>query len=228
VHNEFIMNKSKLVIFAASNILSDIFECALANGLTPTRVILDLPEPHGARDRSLLERLKTWSYACLPPVVEPLESFIPTLGEVYILGPTTPQREYLANKLLAKFGLPFCTLVHPTAYVSPSALLGAGVFVGAGSIIGPGAIIGDNVFINRGVTIGHDTTIEAYSRIQPGCNIGGLTKIGRSVSISIGATIVDRIVIGSGSIIAAGAVVLHDLDQNVMAAGAPATIKKRI
>jgi acetyltransferase-like isoleucine patch superfamily enzyme len=96
------------------------------------------------------------------------------------------------------------------------------------SAAGPGALIENHVFINRGVTIGHDTHIQSFTRIQPGCNIGGLTNIGRSVSIGISATIIDRIVVGNHSLLAAGSVLLNDLPSKMMAAGSPAIVKKHL
>ena len=215
----------KLVIFGASNILSDIFECALLRQITPSKIIIDLPEPCGERDISLRQRVQSLAEFCEPPSILNFEDFLPNSNEVYILGPTTPLREILANKIVNRFKLNFMILTHPTAHISPMTKLSEGVFVGAGSIIGPGACIERNVFINRGVTIGHDTTINTYSRIQPGCNIGGLTQIGKSVSLGIGSTIGDRINIGDNTIVGAGSVVLHDLKANVMAAGAPAVVK---
>lgn len=220
------MNKTHLVIFGASNILSDLVECALANRLMPSKIILDLPEPSGTRDLSLADRIKKWAPVCPAPIVESLENFYPQEGELYILGPTTPSREHLLAKVLEQHALQFCTLIHPTAHVSGMATIGDGVFVGAGSLIGPGALIENHVFINRGVTIGHDTHIGSFTRIQPGCNIGGLTTIGRSASIGIGATIIDRIVMGDHAALAAGSTLLNDLPSKMMAAGSPAIVKK--
>lgn len=222
------MNKTNLVIFGASNILSDIVECALAKELVPSKIILDLPEPSGTRDLSIDDRIKTWAHVCPAPIVESFKNFNPQEGELYILGPTTPSRENLLNKVLQQYALKFYTLIHPTAYISSMATIGDGVFVGAGSLIGPGALIENHVFINRGVTIGHDTHVQSFTRIQPGCNIGGLTNIGRSVSIGIGATIIDRIVVGNHSLLAAGSVLLDDLPSKMMAAGSPAIVKKHL
>jgi sugar O-acyltransferase (sialic acid O-acetyltransferase NeuD family) len=222
------MKKTNLVIFGASNILSDIFECALACNLTPGKIVLDLQEPLGERDIPLQHRINNLSKFCMPPEIIDFEDFTMGADEVFILGPTTPLRENLANKVFDKFKLSFFTLIHPSAYISPMAKLGQGIFVGAGSIIGPGACIENNVFINRGVTIGHDTKIGSYSRIQPGCNIGGLTQIGKSTSIGIGATIVERINVGENTVIGAGSIVLNDLESNVLVAGVPAVVKKHL
>ena len=216
----------RLVIFGVSNIISDLFDCALANGLDLGKIVINMPEHVGERDISLADRLRALNGTCLPPAVEVLHDFQPQSGEVYILGPTAPAREALADELATKFNLKFHTLIHPTAYVSPFATLSPGVFVGANSVIAPGAVLGEHVFVNRGATIGHDTQIGAFSRIQPGSNIGGLCRIGRGVTIGLGATVLERLHIGDKAFIGAGAVVLEDIPPNVLVVGVPAKIKK--
>lgn len=218
----------RLVIFGASNIVSDLFDCALANHLIPSRVVLHLPESAGERDIPLAARIEALRGLCDPPLVEALEDFQPAADELYLLGPTTPTRANLAAELERRFALRYHTLVHPTAWVSPLARLGQGVFVGANSVIGPGAQLGDHVFVNRGVTIGHDTQIGEFSRIQPGANLGGLSRIGRGVTIAIGATLLERLVIGNGAFVGAGAVATEDVPDDVLVLGIPAKFRKAL
>jgi sugar O-acyltransferase (sialic acid O-acetyltransferase NeuD family) len=218
----------RLVIFGASNIISDLFDCALANGLLPVKVVLHLPESAAERDIPLATRIAALKGLCEAPQVQLLDDFQPAAEELYLLGPTTPTRANLAAELDRRFGLSYHTLVHPTAYVSPLAQLGQGVFVGANSVIGPGARLGDHVFVNRGVTIGHDTHIGAFSRIQPGANLGGLSRIGRSVTVAIGATLLERLVIGDGAFVGAGAVATEDVAEGVLVLGIPAKFKKAL
>ncbi|MDZ4201428.1 MAG: acetyltransferase [Gallionella sp.] len=218
----------RLVIFGASNILSELFDCALATGLIPSKVVLHLPESANERDIPLAERIAALRGLCEPPTVEHLDDFEPAPGECYLLGPTTPTRAELAGEIERRFGLRYHTLVHPTAYVSPLAKLGQGVFVGANSVIAPGACLDDHVFVNRGVTIGHDTRIGSFSRIQPGSNLGGLSRIGRGVTVAIGATLLERLVIGDGAFIGAGAVATADVPSNVLVVGIPAKFKKQL
>jgi sugar O-acyltransferase (sialic acid O-acetyltransferase NeuD family) len=221
-------SRRRLVVFGASNILSDLFDCALANGLVPVKVIMHLPEDHDERNIPVAERVARLAPLCTPPVIEPMSAFRPARDEVYLLGPTTPTRAALAAELRKRFDLVFHTLVHPTAYVSPLAMLGAGTFVGARSVIAAGAALGEHVFVNRGVTIGHDTRIGAFSRIQPGSAIGGLSRLGRGVTVGIGATLIERLVIGDNAVIGAGSTVLNDVPENVVVVGTPAAVKKAV
>lgn len=217
-----------LVIFGTSDIVSDLFDCALANGLTIAQVVIDQPESTDARSVPLAQRVAALAAYGMRPMIVALDDFVPQAGQQYLLGPTTPTRAALAQRLEARFGLDFCTLVHPSAYVSPLATLGAGVFVGANSAIGPGAQLAEHVFVNRGVTIGHDTRIAAFSRIQPGANVGGLSEIGAGVTVGIGATLIERLVIGEGAFIGAGAVVTADVAPRVLMVGVPAKFKKAL
>lgn len=218
----------KLVIFGLSNILSDLFDCALAQAIGVSKIVIHMPEEQGERDVSLADRLQVFGRYGPPPVVQQLDDFQPAADELYLLGPTTPTRTVLAQELKARHGLQFCTLVHPTAYVSPLATLGQGVFVGANSVIGPGAALAEHVFVNRGVTIGHDTHIDAFSRIQPGSNLGGLSRIGCGVTVGIGATLLERLVVGDHAFIGAGAVVTADVAANALMLGIPAKFKKSV
>jgi len=79
-----------------------------------------------------------------------------------------------------------------------------------------GSRLADHVFVNRGVTIGHDTHVGSFSRIQPGANLGGLSRIGVGVTVAIGATLLERLVIGDGAFVGAGAVATEDVPDGVL------------
>ena len=216
----------KLVIFGLSNILSDLVDCALANGLTVARICIDQPEQLGNRDRSLEKRLAAWRAVGVVPEVLQLDDFQPRIGELFMLGPTTPTRAGLAARLRSRFGLHFHTLVHPSAYVSPLATLGGGVFVGANSVIAPCVAVGEHVFVNRGVTVGHDTTIGPFSRLQPGSHLGSLSAIGSGVTIGIGATVLERLVVGDRAVIGPAALLTRDAPAGALMLGSPARMAK--
>ncbi len=211
-----------LVIFGASNILSDLLDAALAQQLPVKAIVIDVPEAPGPRDLAVAARLDAYARHAPRPQLLQLDAFEPADGELYLLGPTTPAREQLAQRLVRRWDIGFCTLVHPRAFVSPLASLGPGTFVGANSVVAAGAQLDEQVFVNRGATIGHDTRLGAYSRVQPGAHLGGLTVVGRGVTVGLGATVLERLHIGDGAVVGAGAVVLHDVAAGTLVVGAPA------
>ena len=218
----------RLVVFGASNILSDVFDCAARLGVAPGKVVLHLPEPADDRSIPLSRRVEQLAALGTTPVVETLDSFRPSEDELYLLGPTTPSRVNLAAEVQARFGLRFASLVHPGATVSALAVLSPGCFVGAGSVIAPGAHLGEHVFVNRCASIGHDTQVGSFTRIQPGAHAASLSRIGRGVSIGIGACLVDRLTVGDNTVIGAGSVVVGDLPGNVVAWGNPAEVRRAV
>lgn len=217
--------RGSLVIFGVSNMLSDIFDCAIALGIPLGAVVMNVPEVTRERTKTVSERLAVIERSVR---LLRLEEFKPGTQDLYFIGTTAPERAELVDLLRRRFSVTFISLIHPTAYVSPLASIGEGVFVGAKSVVGPGAELGDFSFINRGVTIGHDTQIGPFARLQPGCNIGGHVSIGRGTTIGIGASVIQELRIGARAMVAAGAVVLRDVDEATLVAGIPAEFKKSL
>jgi carbonic anhydrase/acetyltransferase-like protein (isoleucine patch superfamily) len=133
-------------------------------------------------------------------------------------------------------------VVHATAFVAPNATLIGRVTLAAnssvfyGSVlrgdtdlisIGAGSNVQDNVSmhtdpgltltVGRGVSIGHGAVVHGCV-IEDDCLIG------------MGATILNRAVIGTGSLVAAGAVVLEDtvIPPGSLVAGVPAKVRREL
>lgn len=215
----------RLVIFGASNLLGTILDCAIAAGLTPSHVVLNMPEVSRPRTKSIADLLARIPN---PPRVIPLDQFSAGEGECYFLGTTAPDRQKLVKEIRSRFGITCCTLVHPSAHVSPFASLARGVFVGAGSVVGPGVELREHAYVGQKVSVGHDAVIDPYARLQHGCNVGGFVRVGWAATIGSGATLMHELVIGDGASVAAGAVVIKDVPERVLVAGVPAVAKKAL
>jgi len=102
--------------------------------------------------------------------------------------------------------------------IHPGATIGRRLVIdhGMGIVIGETAEVGDDVLIYQGVTLGG--TGKDQGKRHP--------TVGDNVLIGSGAKVLGPISIGSGSRIAAGAVVLKDVPENATAVGVPARVVK--
>jgi serine O-acetyltransferase len=122
----------------------------------------------------------------------------------------TRGREALALMLQNRIAEVFAADIHPAARVGKGILLDHGT----GFVVGETAVIDDHVSILQEVTLG-GTGKESGDR-HP--------KVRRGVLIGAGAKILGNIVIGEGSKVGAGSVVLHDVPPRTTVAGVPARV----
>lgn len=135
---------------------------------------------------------------------------------------TTRRSRFTAQ--VAAHGVPFATLVHPTARVSSRATVGEGTLVSAGATIATRTAIGRHVIVNRGVLVGHHTTVGDHASLLPGANVAGNVTIGEAAFVGMGALVLDGRSVGARSVVAAGAVVTNDVPDGVQVMGVPARI----
>src|SRR5271166_1322796 len=87
---------SDLVIFGVSNMLGDVFDCALALGHRISCVVLNRTEVLRPRTKGVHERIRQLAY---PPRLVDIDSFVPQGAEIYVLGTTHPNRTVLVEDL---------------------------------------------------------------------------------------------------------------------------------
>jgi serine O-acetyltransferase len=123
------------------------------------------------------------------------------------------QRRWLALLLQNQASACFDVDIHP------GAVIGRGVMIdhGTGIVIGETARVGDAVSMLHGVTLGGS-----------GCRGGQRHPVvGSGVMFGAGAKVLGPVLIGEGSQIGAGSVVLDDVPAHVTAAGVPARVVGR-
>jgi UDP-3-O-[3-hydroxymyristoyl] glucosamine N-acyltransferase len=90
-------------------------------------------------------------------------------------------------------------------------------------------IIGDGTKVDAMVQIAHNVVIGKNCEITTGTIIGGSTKIGDMSWTGLNSTLKDNIKIGTNVLVAAGAVVIHDVQDQDVVAGVPAkSIKNKV
>ena len=113
---------------------------------------------------------------------------------------------FFQNRISCEFGVD----IHPAARIGKGIMLDHAT----GVVIGETAVVGDNVSIMQSVTLGG--TGKEHGDRHP--------KISDGVLIGAGAKILGNIRVGEGAQIAAGSVVLKDVDAHTTVAGVPAKV----
>ena len=121
---------------------------------------------------------------------------------------------YFIARLISQIAR-FFTLVE----IHPGAQLGRGILIdhGCGVVIGETAVVGDNCTIYQGVTLGGVGTQKGKRH----------PTLGNNVMVGAGAKILGAFEVGDNCSIAANAVLLKPLEDNVTAVGIPARPVKK-
>ena len=116
--------------------------------------------------------------------------------------------------------------VHPRATLAAGVAVGAGTVAAAGVVVNPGSTLGTNCILNTACTIDHHNHLADYVHIAPGAHLGGNVCVGEGSLVGIAAVIRPGCSIGSWTVVGAGAVVVKDLPDRVVAVGVPARIRR--
>ena len=125
-------------------------------------------------------------------------------------------------------GIRLLTAVHPSATIAPSATISSGVVIMAHAVVNADAVIREGAIINTGAIVEHDCVVWDFAHLSPKVAIGGRVSIGELSWLGIGSTVVPDLRVGTGSIVGAGATVVRDVDDWVVAVGTPARVLKEL
>jgi len=128
------------------------------------------------------------------------------------------------TELLLSNSAKLISLIHPSSVISEFSEVDVGSAIMAGAIINPFSKIGLACIVNTAATIDHDSVISDGSHIGPGVNMAGNVSIGKKSFIGIGASVKQGVDIGDNVILGAGSVLIQSLNNNALAAGAPAKV----
>ena len=131
-------------------------------------------------------------------------------------------------KAAQKMGLKTPSFIHHTAILSPHVEIGEGVYILLGSHIMPYTKICDFVMISMDVNVAHHNVLEEGVFLSTGVNFGASIIAHKKAYVGIGATIMTGISkLGENCLIGAGAVVIHDVEDNSIVAGVPAKLIRK-
>ena len=146
------------------------------------------------------------------------------LGCVCAIGACETRRRVVEK--LEEVGINFCNAIHPSVIMSEFVELGQDVIICAGSILTVNISIGNHVHIDTNCTVAHDAVIGDYCRLNPGVRINGENHLGEGVYVGTGGTFIQKVSVGNWATIGAGAVVIDDIPERVVAVGVPAKVVK--
>ena len=132
------------------------------------------------------------------------------------------------SELVLALGGELATLIHPSAVIAADVTIGAGTVVMAGVVINTGTRIGRFAVINTRASVDHDNSVEDNVQIAPGATLAGTVICRRDAFIGSGATIIPKMEIGAGAIVAAGATVIRTVRPHTLVAGCPAVEIKKL
>ena len=143
-------------------------------------------------------------------------------------------REVKLSKFINLYGCEIGdeTKVGAFVEVQKNAKIGRRCKISSHTFICEGVTIEDNVFIGHSVTFINDSypraanpdgalQTEADWKVEP-------TLVKRGASIGSGSTILSKVTIGENAIVGAGSVVTQDVPANVIVAGNPARLLRRL
>lgn len=122
--------------------------------------------------------------------------------------------------------------IGPFVEIQKNVVMENKVKIGSHSFICEGVYIEDNVFIGHGVMFTNDKfprSVNTKGQMQSESDWQLLEiKVKKNASIGSNATILGGVVIGENAIIGAGSVVVSDVPDNVIVAGNPAKILRKL
>jgi acetyltransferase EpsM len=139
-----------------------------------------------------------------------------------VLGIGAPRAKAAVTARLAALGLPWTTVVHPTALIGPNTTIGTGSYVGAGSILTVSARVGKFVTINLHCVVAHDDVVENLVTLHPDVHLSGNVVVGEGAELGAGALVIPGARIGAYATLGAGCVAVKSLAGGRTYVGLPA------
>lgn len=123
--------------------------------------------------------------------------------------------------------LKIINVVDKSAIISPYAKIGVGCFVGKMAIINSRAVIGNDCIVNTKALIEHGCQLANHVNLSTNAVLNGDVCVEDGSFIGSCSVTTGQRYIGRWSTVGAGAVVIHNVEDNVTVAGVPAKLIKK-
>ncbi len=154
----------------------------------------------------------------------------------------TKIEDYVVENDRRNSGVPLLDLKHQNARIEPGAIIRDQVTIGdnavimMGAIINIGAEIGEKTMIDMGAVLGGRATVGKNCHIGAGTVLAGVIEppsatpviIEDDVVIGANAVVLEGVRVGQGAVVAAGAIVISDVEPYTVVGGVPARVLKQL
>jgi sugar O-acyltransferase (sialic acid O-acetyltransferase NeuD family) len=172
------------------------------------------------------------------PLRSGLGEVVGTLGDVrdhvhggdpvrLVMGLGLPRTKRLVAERLADVGLPWETVIHPTALVGPNSRIGDGCYLAAGAVLSVNVRLGRFVTVNVHAAVTHDDVIGDFVTLHPSVHLAGHVVIGDLSELGTGAAVIPGHTLGSATTLGPGAVATRSLPGGGTWVGSPAVALRR-
>ncbi len=125
--------------------------------------------------------------------------------------------------------------IEPGAIIREQVEIGKNAVIMMGAVINIGAVIGEGTMIDMGAILGGRATVGRNCHVGAGAVLAGVIEpasatpvvVEDDVLIGANAVVIEGCRIGHGAVVAAGAVVVEDVEPETVVAGCPARVIKR-
>ncbi len=122
------------------------------------------------------------------------------------------------------FYLPY--IIAKSATIMSNISIGEGSYIGERAYIGPDVKIGKMCIINTGSIVEHGSEVGAFVHVSLNSSLGGNVRLGSETFVGMGSNILNDVTVGENVIVAAGAVVRKNIENNSLIYGNPGRVKR--
>lgn len=207
----------KLIIVGGGDLGSVVVDTVLRSGQFN---VLGVVDPALAVGATVLGQKVLGNDEDLPVLVVRLrvEAAIVAVGDNHL-------RARIVRKIQARApGIAFPNIIHPAAQLGLDARFGHGNVILAGAVVSTSARVGNFCLVDHHATVSHHVCLGDFVSFAPGVRTGGRGLIGDYGVVCLGANLAPGVKVGAHTVIGAGATVLRDLPDCVIAYGTPARV----
>lgn len=163
-----------------------------------------------------------FDYPNYPAIIDSVENYSIQVDDVFAcaLGDIKYKKKYV--EIILNKGGQFMTIIHPSAHIGNNCQIGQGCIIGYNAQIDCDTVLGDFVNIQTNAVIGHDTKIGNWCMIDCFAFTGGFVTLEEEVTLHTRSTVVPKLLVGKGSTLNAGAVVIRNVKEKSVMMGNPA------